>query len=113
MENDQVFEAEAAIEAEHSAKSSLPPRYRAHRTDHDIHTRDQETETQKNADYEDTPLLSRPYHTRHSSGSSTLGEEDDSPPPAWSGAKDFEGLSAWKKPSVRMKRKDTLDIVNN
>ncbi|MCJ1433500.1 hypothetical protein MMC27_002862 [Xylographa pallens] len=100
MENDQVFEGEAAIEAERSAIPSLPPRYRAHRTDHDIHTKDQETETRKTADYEDTPLLSRPHHTRHSSGSSTLGDEDDSPPPAWSGAKDFEGLSAWKKPSV-------------
>ncbi|MCJ1379241.1 hypothetical protein MMC17_002341 [Xylographa soralifera] len=100
MENDQVFEAEAGIEAERSAKPSSPPGYRAHRKDHDIHTKHQDTDSQKTADYEETPLLSRPYHTRHSSGSSTLGEEDNSPPPAWSGAKDFEGLSVWKKPSV-------------
>ncbi|MCJ1287314.1 hypothetical protein MMC26_006662 [Xylographa opegraphella] len=100
MENDQVFEGEAAIEAERSARLSAPPRSRAHRKDHDTHTKHQETDSQKTADYEDTPLLSRPHHTRHSSGSSTLGEEDAPPPPAWSGAKDFEGLSVWKTPSV-------------
>ncbi|MCJ1320493.1 hypothetical protein MMC15_005833 [Xylographa vitiligo] len=100
MENDQVFEGEAAIEAQRSATSAPHPRHRPHRKDHDIHNNRQETDPQKTADYEETPLLSRPHHTRHSSGSSTLGEEDDSPPPAWSGAKDFEGLSVWKTPSV-------------
>ncbi|MCJ1392813.1 hypothetical protein MMC18_005684 [Xylographa bjoerkii] len=100
MENDQVFEGEAGIEAERSAISPPPPRYTAHRKDHDIHTKHQETNSQKTADYEDTPLLSRPHHSRHSSGSSTLDEEGEPPPPAWSGAKDFEGLSVWKTPSV-------------
>ncbi|MCJ1295624.1 hypothetical protein MMC34_007187 [Xylographa carneopallida] len=98
MENEQVFEEEAALET--ATERSPPPKYRAHRKDHDIRTKHQETDSQKTADYEDTPLLSRPHHTRHSSESSTLGEEDDSPPPPWSGAKDFEGLSVWKTPSV-------------
>ncbi|MCJ1399770.1 hypothetical protein MMC11_002973 [Xylographa trunciseda] len=100
MENDQVFEGEAGIEVDRSTNATPTPRHRAHRKDHDIHTKYQDTDSQKTVDYEDTPLLSRPQYSRHSSGSSTLDAEDNSPPPAWSGAKDFEGVPAWRKPSV-------------
>ena len=102
MENDQVFEADAVIDARISRTS--PPSYRENERESESGSDSANTsyaavEAQKNLEYEETPLLA---------GGANGGNNTTAPPdpddrrgaPTWYGERDFEGKSWRHKPSV-------------
>ena len=102
MENDQVFEADASIDAR--ASRTLPPSYRENERERDsgsefATTRYAAIEAQKNPEYEETPLLAGGADGVYSAA--TPPDHDNGRgAPSWFGERDFEGKSGWHKPSV-------------
>lgn len=95
MENNEVFEAEAALEARSRS-------YGSRRRGNGVvkATANGGIGSRKESDFDETPLLSR--EVDHDYGSSTEASDDGDTrgPPAWSGERDFEGRLWWNKPSV-------------
>ena len=94
MENNEAFEAEAALEAR---SRSYQSRYHGNGSGKASSSR---IGTRKENDYDETPLLSREIDNDYGSTSDALDNEDSRGPPEWSGERDFEGKSWWNKPSV-------------
>lgn len=91
---DEVFEAEAEAEAWADKRSHLRSRQSY-----------QEGQSKKPMNgagdqpvYEETPLLERDSDGSGESSASDNGDERGAP--EWSGARDFEGIPWWRKPSV-------------
>ena len=60
------------------------------------------SESHKERDHEETPLLLRDGDEEVEAGGNAGHEEADGrAPPSWEGERDFEGRPWWKKPSVR------------
>ena len=107
MENEEAFDAEARRDSTPTTKRNptpttrAPPSYQSQDTGHDATTAIAGVNGHKDSDYEETPLLSRDHSGEDYSGRTSSNGDDDAPSPAqWSGAKEFEGLPWWKKPSV-------------
>ena len=60
------------------------------------------SESHKERDHEETPLLQRDGDEEIEAGGNAEHEgADGRAPPSWEGERDFEGRLWWKKPSVR------------
>ena len=100
MENNEAFEAEAALEARsQSYRSKRHGNGRVKAVSGGLGSR---TENE----YDETSLLSREIN--HDYGSSTEASDngDTRGPPEWSGERDFEGRPWWSKPSVSQEHLD-------
>lgn len=94
MENNEVFEAEAALEARSRVYGSR------RRGNGAVKATNSGIGSRKESDYDDTPLLSREIDHDHRSSTEASDDGDARGPPEWSGERDFEGKPWWNKPSV-------------
>ena len=96
MENEEVFQADAELHglAHMDLRSSYPTKQKGH----DIAKAAlRGIQVERDISSEESPLLSRNSEDRDREAS----EREIRGPPKWDGERDFEGLSWWKKPSVR------------
>ena len=98
MENDQVFAADAALQI--PASKAAPPRYHGDTARAVATAANGGAEAHKDADYENTPLLSRDPDDDYGAPAPRHQDDEDRGPPKWSGERDFEGQPWWNKPSV-------------
>ena len=104
MENNEAFEAEAALEARsRSDRSKRHGNGIGKPTNGGIGS-------PKGSDYDETPLLSREIEHDYGSSSAASDNEDSRGPAEWSGERDFEGKPWWNRPSVS---KDTWECMNS
>ena len=94
MENNEAFEAEAALEVRQ--RSQRPHRRGNGMTKSIIGG----SGSRRESDYDETPLLSREANHDYGSRSDTPDQEESRGPPEWSGERDFEGKPWWNRPSV-------------
>ena len=94
MENNEAFEAEAALEARERSQ-----RFQR-RGNGTVKSTTGGSGSRNGSDYDDTPLLSRELNHDYGSSSELVEESDSRAPPEWSGERDFEGKPWWNKPSV-------------
>ena len=94
MENNEAFEAEAALEVRERVQRSK------RRGNGTVKLTNGGSGSRKENDYDDTPLLSREVDHDYGSSSEALEDGDGRAPPEWSGERDFEGKPWWNKPSV-------------
>lgn len=100
MENDQVFEAEADIEAFESVDSGSRPRS-SHKGHDTLKAAFGSFEPERERDHERTPLLPRENGQNRMNGRGLKnGNGDRRESPSWDGERDFEGRPWWNKPSV-------------
>lgn len=91
---DEVFEADAEAEVWADARRHL----RSRQSRHESHNKKPVSGAVDHSVDEQAPLL-LDHPGKSSDATSDNGDEDDAP--EWSGARDFEGMPWWKRPSVK------------
>lgn len=102
MENDEVFAADANLEARSNVRArqdrSSP------RGQDPVISKHRGSQISKHISYDETPLLSQDIDHVYGSSTEPSDDEDGRDPPTWSGERDFEGKAWWNKPSVSYNR---------
>lgn len=106
MENNEVFEAEAALEARSRSYGSR------RRGNGVVKATNGGIGSRKESDYDETPLLSREIDHDYGSSIEASNDGDTRGPPEWSGERDFEGRPWWSKPSVSQDSLMSVQFVN-
>ena len=101
MENDQPFELDAELGPLSQLTSNSRQRS-SYKGQDALDAAFGGSESHKERDHEETPLLQRDGDEEVEAGGNTEHEgADGTAPPSWEGERDFEGRPWWKKPSVR------------
>jgi hypothetical protein len=97
MDNEQAFEAEAEFEAIERNRS----RSRRHARD-PVQAVAGASKSQNESNRENSPLLKHRHRSQLDLGDSIDVEDGGDDESEWTGAHDFDGLSWWKRPSVKL-----------